>query len=320
MRVISLKNFNHHIRILLQLLQYHNKVRNRHFLDIHVALKSSSTSLLFRAGMPTKTKSSVSQKWNSGWSACRASYPDSPLWYQFTSLCGTQLSLFLLPSRWQTSFGCPPITIKWRRTRYEWYHQCYDTTLLDVLWFQSSSCVCGDDDSNDAVSWIRPLRALVRSLPSIRHKHGHGESCIIEARAWPCISKKCPHRSTANRLQRVSCKSHVFPDMLKTGGLAFASNFTLCFWQWKWNEQMRPAIRRSSSMLFRVMIVSSFPGVEHSSSACPVTMPIGEPSQISLSVDVRVVLRVKFYCSTCYPVLDQVTKSQMKRMGKCSHS
>ncbi|CAF1357543.1 unnamed protein product [Rotaria sordida] len=29
--------------------------------------------------------------------------------------------------------------------------------------------------------------------------------------------------------------------------------------------------------------------------------------------------RVKYYCSTCYPVLDKLTESQLKHMRKCAH-
>lgn len=143
---------------------------------------------------------------------------------------------------------------------------------------------------------------------SSRRGHDHVSRRNVSIVLRQIVCSECPVSHTS------------LPGMLKTDGLASASNFTSCFWQWKWSEQMRRAIRRSSSMLFRVMIVSSFQEVERSSSACPVTMPIGESSQIGSSVDVRAVLRVKFYCSTCHPVLDQVTQSQLKCMGKCLHS
>ncbi|CAF1071465.1 unnamed protein product [Rotaria sp. Silwood1] len=29
--------------------------------------------------------------------------------------------------------------------------------------------------------------------------------------------------------------------------------------------------------------------------------------------------RVKYYCSTCYPVLDKLTESQLKHMRRCAH-
>jgi len=29
--------------------------------------------------------------------------------------------------------------------------------------------------------------------------------------------------------------------------------------------------------------------------------------------------RVKYYCSTCYPLIDDVTESQLKRIRKCLH-
>ena len=190
MRVISLKNFNHHIRVLLQLLQYHNKVARRDCLDNHDRLWSSSTSLRYRAGMPIKMKSSASPKWNSVWSACRASCPDSPLWYRSESLLGIPS----LRSRWQTSFACPRTIRRWLRARYG----CTIHAIRYAFVVVFQLCLCRGRDVRD------PSVAMAKTVPSRgRYDHVSGRDVPVVLRPIVCYECAVGHLSLRACRQRI---------------------------------------------------------------------------------------------------------------------
>ncbi len=60
--------------------------------------------------------------------------------------------------------------------------------------------------------------------------------------------------------------------------------------------------------------------VGHLLCACQAKMLIGISDKIFIFIPSSFFNRVKYYCSICYPLLDNLTESQLKHMRKCSHS